>query len=123
MVWVSYVGFYPLGSIAVNKYFGIWAPTIALALGMAVGAQAQDITINRDGPADAFRGPSYSPYAGRAFPTKLLWGDTHLHTNLSLDARAVFLSRSKVSISTMLLLTTMPASAITPMPAMTIPKG
>ena len=71
-----------------NKYFGIWAPTIALALGMAVGAQAQDITINRDGPADAFRGPSYSPYAGRAFPTKLLWGDTHLHTNLSLDARA-----------------------------------
>jgi hypothetical protein len=32
--------------------------------------------------------PGYSPFAGRNFPTKVLWGDTHLHTNLSLDARA-----------------------------------
>ena len=30
----------------------------------------------------------YSPYAGKNYPTKVLWGDTHLHTNLSLDARA-----------------------------------
>jgi len=30
----------------------------------------------------------YSPYAGTNYPTKVLWGDTHLHTNLSLDARA-----------------------------------
>jgi hypothetical protein len=30
----------------------------------------------------------YSPYAGKNYPTKALWGDTHLHTNLSLDARA-----------------------------------
>jgi hypothetical protein len=30
----------------------------------------------------------YSPYAGRRFPTQAFWGDTHLHTNLSLDARA-----------------------------------
>jgi hypothetical protein len=32
--------------------------------------------------------PSYSPYAGRNMPTRPLWGDTHLHTALSLDARA-----------------------------------
>ena len=30
----------------------------------------------------------YSPYSGKNYPTKVLWGDTHLHTNLSLDARA-----------------------------------
>jgi len=32
--------------------------------------------------------PGYSPYAGKNFPTQVLWGDTHLHTKLSLDARA-----------------------------------
>ncbi|MHC4761131.1 MAG: DUF3604 domain-containing protein [Planctomycetota bacterium] len=37
---------------------------------------------------DSFRPPGYSPYAGQNYPTKVLWGDTHLHTNLSLDARA-----------------------------------
>ncbi|MDP2324576.1 MAG: hypothetical protein Q8N51_11160, partial [Gammaproteobacteria bacterium] len=25
-------------------------------------------------------GPQFSPYAGRNFPTRVLWGDTHLHT-------------------------------------------
>ncbi|WP_085757031.1 DUF3604 domain-containing protein [Oceanicoccus sagamiensis] len=30
----------------------------------------------------------YSPYAGKNYPVQVLWGDTHLHTKLSLDARA-----------------------------------
>ncbi len=30
--------------------------------------------------------PQYSPYAGRNFPTRVLWGDTHLHTAISVDA-------------------------------------
>jgi len=30
--------------------------------------------------------PPYSPYAGLNFPTRPLFGDTHLHTALSLDA-------------------------------------
>ena len=38
--------------------------------------------------AELFKKPGYSPYAGRNFPTQVYWGDTHLHTNLSLDARA-----------------------------------
>jgi hypothetical protein len=32
--------------------------------------------------------PSYSPYAGRNFPTLPLFGDTHLHTAFSMDAGA-----------------------------------
>ena len=30
--------------------------------------------------------PHFSPYAGRNFPTRVLWGDTHLHTDVSVDA-------------------------------------
>ncbi len=32
--------------------------------------------------------PRYSPYADVNYPTQPLWGDTHLHTTNSLDARA-----------------------------------
>ena len=28
----------------------------------------------------------FSPYAGRNFPTRVFWGDTHLHTAVSVDA-------------------------------------
>ena len=30
--------------------------------------------------------PNFSPYAGRNYPTRVLWGDTHLHTAVSVDA-------------------------------------
>jgi len=30
--------------------------------------------------------PQFSPYAGRNFPTRVLFGDTHLHTAISVDA-------------------------------------
>ncbi len=31
---------------------------------------------------------TYSPYAGRNYPTRVYWGDTHLHTGASMDAGA-----------------------------------
>ena len=34
------------------------------------------------------RPPIYSPYAGRDFPTRPFFGDTHLHTSFSMDAGA-----------------------------------
>jgi hypothetical protein len=57
----------------------------------SVPASADDVsTIAQDMEAvkKAIKKPGYSPYAGRNFPTQVYWGDTHLHTNLSLDARA-----------------------------------
>jgi hypothetical protein len=35
-----------------------------------------------------YKVPPYSPYAERSFPLRPLFGDTHLHTDLSLDAAA-----------------------------------
>jgi len=32
--------------------------------------------------------PPYSPYAGRNFPTRPFFGDTHVHTSFSMDAGA-----------------------------------
>jgi hypothetical protein len=33
-----------------------------------------------------YPGKAYSPYAERNFPDRVYWGDTHLHTGLSMDA-------------------------------------
>ena len=33
-----------------------------------------------------YPGKAYSPYAQRSFPSHVYWGDTHLHTGLSIDA-------------------------------------
>ena len=44
------------------------------------GAPAKDLLSN------AYTGKVYSPYAQRGIPERPLWGDTHLHTSLSMDA-------------------------------------
>jgi len=66
---------------------------IAVALGLGLPVHARDVmvgemTLDPEEAARPFEVTGYSPYAGRDFPTKVLWGDTHLHTALSLDARA-----------------------------------
>jgi hypothetical protein len=38
--------------------------------------------------ADSGAGP-YSPYVDRPYPADVYWGDTHLHTNLSVDANGM----------------------------------
>ncbi len=60
-----------------------------LVLSMPALALAQDPVglVPTDEDAAVVKAPGYSPYAGRNFPTQVYWGDTHLHTNNSLDAR------------------------------------
>lgn len=63
---------------------------------MSTVTYAQTASVN-DNPVDLVptdedvgaqaMGRTYSPYAQRNFPTQVYWGDTHVHTDNSLDAR------------------------------------
>jgi len=44
------------------------------------------ITPAKESLSDLYPGKAYSPYAQRSFPDRVFWGDTHLHTGLSVDA-------------------------------------
>lgn len=60
---------------------------ISTVLTQSAAAQDVGLTLSEDDVRSSIRKPSYSPYAGRSFPTEVFWGDTHVHTNNSLDAR------------------------------------
>ena len=59
-----------------------------LFFGFGISGQviAQELQPTKENLSSAYQGKSYSPYAGRSFPSRPLWGDSHLHTGLSLDA-------------------------------------
>jgi Protein of unknown function (DUF3604) len=60
-----------------------------LTSSFALPAWAQEPAPPAETLKDAFPArKEYSPYAGRNFPTRVYWGDTHLHTSASLDAGA-----------------------------------
>ena len=65
--------------------FALKAVTAALiAMGAVTATQAQDM-LPQQGAVAAAK-DHFSPYAGREFPTQVYWGDTHLHTEVSVDA-------------------------------------
>jgi hypothetical protein len=67
------------------------ASLLVLGLGGPTWAQgvATDIgTLDRETAERAYPRPPYSPPAGRNFPTRPFFGDTHLHTGFSMDAGA-----------------------------------
>ena len=71
------------------------ATLVALAAAcLALPAFSQDSVTTDSGTiyakkvAPLYKTPGYSPYAGRNFPTRVFWGDQHLHTSWSADAVA-----------------------------------
>ncbi len=56
------------------------------AIALPVGAQIPPPADAEGILAPAYTGKSYSPYAGRAFASLPLWGDSHVHANISMDA-------------------------------------
>ena len=61
---------------------------LCLAFAVVMPASASDIgTPTPDALVKGlYPGKGYSPYAQRSFPNNVYWGETHLHTGLSLDA-------------------------------------
>jgi hypothetical protein len=61
--------------------------TLVVAAMIALPAEAQDAgTPTSESLSAAYTGKVYSPYAHRDFPERPLWGDSHVHTALSMDA-------------------------------------
>ncbi|MEP1199019.1 DUF3604 domain-containing protein [Tateyamaria sp.] len=50
-----------------------------------LSASAQFVP-SEDSLEGLYSGKAYSPFAERSFPSQVFWGDTHLHTGLSMDA-------------------------------------
>jgi hypothetical protein len=69
--------------------------TLVLMLGCLVALLISKPAVSQEPPPPAQelekafpRKPPYSPYAGRRFPERVYFGDTHLHTSFSMDAVA-----------------------------------
>ena len=65
-------------------FAGIWSPAAAQDDTLINSGTLDEATAERVFPAK----PSYSPWAGRSFPARPFFGDTHLHTSFSMDAGA-----------------------------------
>lgn len=66
-----------------RRYVALSVAALAFLL---PASYAQDQIPSRDAVLESLGQPEFSPYAGREYPTQVFWGDTHLHTAISVDA-------------------------------------
>ena len=66
-----------------NAFF---AALVCLIMPGLVSAQHDAGTPAPEDFESLYPGKAYSPWAKRSFPSQVYWGETHLHTGLSLDA-------------------------------------
>ena len=60
---------------------------VIAAFTMVTGAAfSQEYASDKKSVTETLVKNEYSPYAGREFPTRVLFGETHLHTAVSVDA-------------------------------------
>jgi uncharacterized protein DUF3604 len=60
---------------------------VLAVLGLPLVGPAQEEKPTRESVQSVAK-KHYSPYVGRQYPTRVFWGDTHLHTAVSVDAGA-----------------------------------
>jgi hypothetical protein len=79
-----------LNSIKRREFLKIVATATAAITVPALAQVQTDVgTLDKEQAAKGFPSKSpYSPYAGRDFPTRPFFGDTHTHTSFSMDAGA-----------------------------------
>ena len=70
-----------------NRCMAIAASLCVACLTIPAAAQDSGV-LDKTTAAQVHKNPPYSPYAGRNFPARPLFGDTHLHTSFSMDAGA-----------------------------------
>ena len=70
-----------------NRILSTAALMAASSLAIAQESNPPGLVPTPEDADNVVRAPGYSPYAGRYFPTNVYWGDTHVHTDNSLDAK------------------------------------
>ncbi len=65
-----------------------WLPALMLSTATLASVAQAPQPHDRARLTQAYTGKVYSPYAKRDFPSNVYFGDTHLHTDISMDAGA-----------------------------------
>ncbi len=62
------------------------ALAMAITLVLPAATWTQDQIPTREAVESSIAKTEFSPYVGREYPTNVYWGETHLHTAVSVDA-------------------------------------